>query len=145
MSECRLNGVTLKTVVINSDSHIKGLSLNGVLGRDWLMDGAVICDSSISGMRVDGLALRNSGLDNVSFSIRDYLPRLERRALGLMRDVEFKRVVLKHCKFEDCSFDGTRFEGFDAANLTFSGVDFRGLVISSADALQRLAGERRVA
>jgi uncharacterized protein YjbI with pentapeptide repeats len=62
-----------------------------------------------------------------------------------MRDVEFRRVVLKHCTFEDCSFDGTRFEGFEAANLIFSGVDFRDRVISSAEELQRLAGERRVA
>lgn len=145
MSECRLNGVTLKTVVMNSDSHVKGLSLNGVMGRNWMLEGAVIADTSISGMRVDGLALRNSGLDNVRFSISEYAPRLDRRAFGLMRDVEFKRVVLKHCTFEDCSFDGTRFEGFDAANLTFKGVDFRGLVISSAEELQRLAGERRVA
>jgi uncharacterized protein YjbI with pentapeptide repeats len=145
MSKCRLNGVTLKTVVMNTDSHVKGLALNGVLGRNWMLEGAVIADTSLSGMRVDGLALRNSGLDNVRFSIRDYAPRLDRRAFGLMRDVEFKRVVLKHCTFEDCSFDGTRFEGFDAADLTFEGVDFRGLVISSAEELQRLAGERRVA
>lgn len=145
MSECRINGVTLKTVVINADSHVKALSLNGVMGRNWLLENAVVSDSSISGMRVDGLALRSSGLDAVSFSIRDYVPRLERRAFGLMRDVEFKRVVLKHCTFEDCSFDGTHFEGFEAANLTFSGVDFGGLVIASAAELERLAGERRVA
>jgi len=145
MAGCRLNGVTLKTVVVNSDSHVKGLSLNGVLGRNWLLEGAVMCDTSFSGMRVDGLALRNSGLDNVEISISDYAPRLDRRALGLMRDVEFKRVVLKHCTFENCTFDGSRFEGFEAANLNFSRVDFSGLVISSAEELQRLAGERRVA
>jgi uncharacterized protein YjbI with pentapeptide repeats len=116
-----------------------------VLGRNWLLEGAAIADSRFSGMRVDGLVMKQSGLDGVTFARQDYSPRLNSRGLGLMRDFSMQNVVLKNCTFEDCVFDGTRFEGFDASNLEFEGVDFTGLVITSAADLERLARGRRVA
>ena len=41
--------------------------------------------------------------------------------------------------------DGTHFEGFDASDLTFRGVDFTGRVIKTADEFARLAQARNVA
>ena len=144
VEECRCNGSKLKTVVVKADSLIKGLSTNGVLGRNWLFDNAVVSDTQFSGVRVDGLVLKRSGLERVTFKTRDWSERLDANSLGLVRDLELQRVILKDCRFEDCRFDGTRFEGFDASNLTFKDVDFSGLVIRSADELIRL-GARDVA
>src|SRR5262245_45915754 len=145
LEESRFNGTKLKTLVINAQSHVKELDLNGVLGRNWLLESAAIADSRFNGMRVDGLVMKKSGLDGVTFSRQDYSPRLNARGLGLMRDFSMQNVVLKNCTFEDCVFDGTRFEGFDASNLSFEGVDFTGLVVTTAADLERLAGGRRVA
>jgi len=144
VEECRCNGSKLKTLVVKADSLVKGLSTNGVLGRNWLFDNAVVADTQFSGVRVDGLVLKRSGLERVAFKTRDWSERLEANSLGLVRDLELQRVILKDCRFEDCTFDGTRFEGFDASNLTFKDVDFTGLVIKSADELIRL-GARDVA
>lgn len=141
----RFNGTKLKTVVIRSDSIVKGLSLNGVLGRNWLFENAVVADTQISGLRVDGLVLKGSGLERVTFKKTDWSEHLDPSSLGLVRDVELQRVILKDCRFEDCRFDGTRLEGFDAANLTFKNVDFTNLVIKTAEDFARLAGARNVA
>lgn len=141
----RFNGTKLKTVVIRSDSIVKGLSLKGVLGRNWLFEDAVVADTQISGLRVDGLVLKGSGLERVTFKKTDWSEHLDPGSLGLVRDVELQRVILKDCRFEDCRFDGTRLEGFDAANLTFKNVDFTNLVIKTAEDFARLAGERDVA
>jgi uncharacterized protein YjbI with pentapeptide repeats len=141
----RFNGTKLKTVVVRADSIVKGLSLNGVLGRNWLCEDAVISETQFRGVRVDGLVMKRSGLERVVFKTTDWSERLEHSSLGLMRDVELQRVILKDCCFEDCRFDGTRLEGFDASDLTFRGVDFTGLVIRSADEFARLAGARNVA
>ena len=145
MENCRFNGTKLKTVVIRSDSIVKGLSLNGVLGRNWLFEDAVVADTQISGLRVDGLVLKGSGLERVTFKKTDWSEGLDPSSLGLLRDVELQRVILKDCRFEDCRFDGTRLEGFDAANLTFKHVDFTNLVIKTAEDFARLAGARSVA
>ncbi len=145
MENCRFNGTKLKTVVVRSDSIVKGLSLNGVLGRNWLFEDAVVADTQISGLRVDGLVLKGSGLERVTFKKTDWSEGLDPSSLGLLRDVELQRVILKDCRFEDCRFDGTRLEGFDAANLTFKHVDFTNLVIKTAEDFARLAGARSVA
>jgi uncharacterized protein YjbI with pentapeptide repeats len=144
VEDCRFNGTRVKTLVVNASSHVKDLELDGVLGRNWLLEGAVIANTRINGMRVDGLVLKRSGLDNVTIERRDFSSRRSDR-LGLIRDLSLERCVLKNCTFEDCIFDGTRFEGFDAADLRFEGVDFRGLTITSAADLARYAGDRRVA
>jgi uncharacterized protein YjbI with pentapeptide repeats len=141
----RFNGTKLKTVVIRADSIVKGLSLNGVLGRNWLLEDAVVSETQFHGKRVDGLVLKHAGLERVVFKTTHWTERFDQSPRGLMRDVELQQVILKDCTFEDCRFDGTRFEGFDAANLTFRGVDFTGLVIRSADDLARLAGAQNVA
>ena len=141
----RINGTKLKTVVIRSDSIVKGLTLNGVLGRNWLFEDAVVSETQFRGIRVDGLVLKHGGLERVLFKTTDWTERLEHNSLGLMRDVELQRVILKDCVFEDCRFDGTRLEGFDASNLTFRGADFTGLVIKSAEEFARLARARDVA
>ena len=143
MEDCRLDGARIKTWVINQDSHLKNLRLSGVLGRNWLFEGAVISNTSISGQRVDGLVLKRAGLEDVVTRVSDMTARMT--STGLVRDLTLERVVLKRCSFVDCVFDGTRFEGFDAADLEFDGVDFRGLVITSADELARLAADRQVA
>ena len=145
VADSRFNGTKLKTVVIRTDSIVKGLSLNGVLGRNWLFEDAVVSETQFRGLRVDGLVLKRSGLERVVFRTTDWTERLEHHSLGLMRDVELQRVILKDCIFEDCRFDGTRLEGFDASNLTFSGVDFAGLVIKTAEDFARLAKARTVA
>ena len=141
----RVNGSKLKTVVVRSDSIVKGLALNGVLGRNWLCEDSVISETRFRGVRVDGLVLKHSGLERVVFKTTDWTERLEHNSLGLMRDVELQRVILKDCTFEDCRFDGTRLQGFDAADLTFRGVDFSGLVIKTTDEFARLAQARNVA
>ncbi|MCX7065771.1 MAG: pentapeptide repeat-containing protein [Proteobacteria bacterium] len=141
----RLNGTKLKTIVIRSDSVVKGLDLNGVLGRNWLCEDAVISETQFIGVRVDGLVLKHSGLERVVFKTTNWTERLENHSLGLMRDLELQRVILKDCRFEDCRFDGTHFEGFDASDLTFRGVDFTGRVIKTADEFARLAQARNVA
>ncbi len=128
----RFNGTKLKTVVIRSDSIVKGLSTNGLLGRNWLLEDAVVSETEFRGIRVDGLVLKHAGLERVVFKTADWTERSDRRPRGLMRDVELQHVILKDCTFEDCRFDGTRLEGFDAANLIFRDVDFTGLVIKSA-------------
>jgi len=144
LEDGRFNGSKIKTVVIKADSLVKGLSTNGVLGRNWLFENAVVSETQFSGVRVDGLVLKRSGLERVVFKTTDWSERLEANSLGLILDLELQRVILKDCRFEDCRFDGTRFEGFDASNLTFKDVDFSGLVIRSADELIRL-GARDVA
>jgi uncharacterized protein YjbI with pentapeptide repeats len=141
----RFNGTKLKTIVIRSDSLVKGLALNGVLGRNWLCEDAVISETQFIGIRVDGLVLKHSGLERVVFKTTNWTERLEHNSLGLMRDVELHGVILKDCRFEDCRFDGTRLEGFDASELTFCGVDFTGLVIKTRDEFARLAQARNVA
>ena len=141
----RFNGTKLKTIVIRSDSVVKGLDLNGVLGRNWLCEDAVISETQFIGVRVDGLVLKHSGLERVVFKTTNWTERLENHSLGLMRDLELQRVILKDCRFEDCRFDGTHFEGFDASDLTFRGVDFTGRVIKTADEFARLAQARNVA
>lgn len=141
----RFNGTKLKTIVIRSDSIVKGLSMNGVLGRNWLLEDAVISETQFHGKRIDGFVLKHAGLERVVFKTIDWTERLDHGSRGLMRDVELQHVILKDCRFEDCRFDGTRFEGFDAANLTFRGVDFTGLVIKNAEDLARLAEARNVA
>ena len=145
VDDSRFNGTKLRTIVIRSDSVVKGLSLNGVLGRNWLLEDAVVAETQIRGIRVDGLVLKHSGLERVVFKTTDWTERREHNSLGLMRDVELQRVILKDCTFEDCRFDGTRLEGFDASNLLFRGVDFTGRVINSAAEFARLAQARDVA
>ncbi len=145
VENCRFNGTKLKTVVIRTESIVKGLSLNGVLGRNWLFEDAVVAETQISGLRVDGLVLKSSGLERVTFKKTEWSEGLDPSALGLIRDVEMQRVILKDCRFEDCRFDGTRLEGFDASNLTFRNVDFTNLVIKTAEDFARLAGARNVA
>ncbi len=145
MSSCRFNGVTLKTVVVNADSHVQQLSLDGVTGRNWLLEAAVLSDVAMRGVRCDGLVMKNCGLEGVQFLLKDFALGLGRRSLALMRDTEFRHVVMKQCTFEDCVFDETRFEEFEAQNLHFVGVDFSGLVIASADALASHAEARKVA
>jgi uncharacterized protein YjbI with pentapeptide repeats len=145
VESCRFNGTRVKTLVVNAASHVKDLTLDGVLGRNWLLEGAVIANTRINGTRVDGLVMKRSGLDGVTFERRDFSSRHKGERLGLIRDLSLERCVLKNCTFEDCLFDGTRFEGFDAANLDFDGVDFRGLTITTAADFARLAGDRRVA
>ncbi len=145
VDDSRFNGTKLRTVVIRSDSVVKGMSLNGVLGRNWLFEDAVVAETQLRGIRVDGLVLKRSGLERVVFKTTDWTERLEHNSLGLMRDVELQQVILKDCTFEDCRFDGTRLEGFDASNLLFSGVDFTGLVINSSEEFARLAQARDVA
>ncbi len=88
--------------------------------------------------------LKGSGLERVTFKKTDWSEHLDPSALGLIRDVELQRVILKDCRFEDCRFDGTRLEGFDASNLTFKNVDFTNLVIKTAEDFARL-GARNVA
>jgi len=144
LEDGRFNGSKIKTVVVRADSLVKGLSTNGVLGRNWLFENAVVSETQFSGVRVDGLVLKRAGLERVVFKTTDWSERLEANSLGLIRDLELQRVILKDCRFEDCRFDGTRFEGFDASNLTFEDVDFSGLVIKSAEELIRL-GARHVA
>ena len=145
VENCRFNGTKLKTVVVRTESIVKALSLNGVLGRNWLFEDAVVADTHISGLRVDGLVLKSSGLERVTFKKTEWSEHMDPSALGLIRDVEMQRVILKDCRFEDCRFDGTRLEGFDASNLTFKNVDFSNLVIKTAEDFARLAGERHVA
>jgi uncharacterized protein YjbI with pentapeptide repeats len=144
LEDSRFNGSKIKTIVVRADSLVKGLSTNGVLGRNWLFENAVVSDSQFSGVRVDGLVLKRSGLERVVIKTTDWSERLEANSLGLVRDLELQSVILKDCRFEDCRFDGTRFEGFDASDLTFTDVDFSGMVIKSADDLIRL-GARSVA
>ena len=145
VEHCRFNGTKLKTIVIRTESVVKGFSLNGVLGRNWLFEDAVVAETHISGLRVDGLVLKSSGLERVTFKKTDWSEHLDPSSLGLIRDVEMQRVILKDCRFEDCRFDGTRLEGFDASNLTFKNVDFTNLVIKTAEDFARLAGARNVA
>ena len=141
----RLNGTKLKTVVVKADSLVKGLSLNGVLGRDWLLENAVVSEAQFRGVRIDGLIVKRSGLERVTFKTTGWSDQHEPSSLGLIRDTQLNRVILKDCTFEDCRFDGTRLEGFDASNLTFRGVDFGGLVITSVEEFARLTGARNVA
>ncbi len=141
----RFNGTKLKTVVLKADSLVKGLALNGVLGRNWLLEGGVVADTQFRGVRVDGLVLKRSGIERVAFKTTDWSEHLEPSSLGLIRDLELNRVILKDCTFEDCHFDGTRLEGFEASNLSFRGVDFSGRVITSAEQFAALTGARNVA
>jgi uncharacterized protein YjbI with pentapeptide repeats len=141
----RFNGTKLKTVVLKADSLVKGLSVNGVLGRNWLLEGGVVAEVELRGVRIDGLVLERSGLEKVTFETTDWSEQLDPGSLGLIRDLELDRVILKECSFEDCRFDRTRFEGFEASKLSFRGVDFSGMAITSAEQLAKLSGARDVA
>ena len=145
MEASRFNGTKLRTIVLKADSLVKGLALNGVLGRNWLLEGGVVAEVQFRGVRVDGLVLKRSGIERVTFKTTDWSGDVDPSSLGLIRDLEFDRVILKDCTFEDCNFDGTRLEGFEASNLSFRGVDFSGLVITSAEQFAKLTGARDVA
>ena len=145
LENTRINGAKLKAVILNSDTHVRDLSVNGVMGRNWLFEGAVLDQVSFSALKVDGLLLRNSGFEQCCFENRDWTERLERQDLGTMRDVEFEQTLLNNCRFQECRFDGTRFCGFKASNLVFEGVDFAGLTVDSLDAFKSLAEASRVA
>ncbi len=145
MEASRFNGTKLRTIVLKADSLVKGLALNGVLGRNWLLEGGVVADVQFRGVRVDGLVLKRSGMERVTFKTTDWSGDVDPSSLRLIRDLEFDRVILKDCTFEDCHFDGTRLEGFEASNLSFRGVDFSGLVITSAEQFAKLTGARDVA
>ena len=116
-----------------------------MLGRNWLLEGGVVSEVQFRGVRVDGLVLKRSGIERVTFKTTDWSGDVDPSSLGLIRDLEFDRVILKDCTFEDCNFDGTRVEGFEASNLSFRGVDFGGLVITSAEQFAKLSGARDVA
>lgn len=137
----RISGSKLKTLVISADSHVQDLALSGVLGRDWLLDGAVLAATRFSGQRIDGLGIKRSGFDDVVFRTQRGGDLRASDRLGLVRDVVFERVILKRCRFVDCRFDGARFEGFEAADLEFVGVDFGNERIASAAAFAHLAGQ----
>jgi uncharacterized protein YjbI with pentapeptide repeats len=145
LQECRCNGTKLKTVVMRGDSLIKNLRLNGVLGRDWLFEAAILSDVQVSGLRVDGLVIRRGGLEAVTFKTARWRDRRDDEELPLMRGVELSRVILKNCTFVDCRFDGTRLEGFEASDLEFDGIDFADRVIGSAAELRELGRARDVA
>lgn len=140
-----INGAKLKTLILKADSHVRGLHVNGVMGRNWLMESAVMDEVTFSAMKIDGLVLRNAGLERCTFENRDWPARLERQDLGTMRDVELEQALLRDCRFYECRFSNTRFKGFKASGLTFEGVDFSGLTITSPDALKALSAETRVA
>jgi uncharacterized protein YjbI with pentapeptide repeats len=145
LEDSRCNGTKLKTLVLRNDSLVKNLRLNGVLARDWLFEAAVLSDVQFSGLRVDGLAIRRGGLEAVTFKTARWRDRRDDDELPLMRGVDLTRVILKHCTFVDCRFDGTRLEGFEASGLTFDGVDFGNRVIRSAAELEQLAKAQDVA
>lgn len=137
----RVSGSKLRDLVVSNDSHAKALELRGVLGRDWLIDGSVLAQTRISGHRIDGLALKRTGFEDVEFRTTRDADLRKRGRHASMCDVVFERVVLKRCRFTDCRFDGARFEGFEASDLDFVGVDFGRARISSAAALAGFAGQ----
>jgi hypothetical protein len=140
----RVSGAKLKTVVLRGDSLVKNLEIKGVLARDWLLEGAVLSDVLLSGLKVDGLVIRNGGLENVTFKTTRWRDHDDDELIR-MRGVELTHVILKDCSFVDCRFDGTRLEGFEASGLEFDGVDFGDRVIRSAAELERLGRTRDVA
>jgi uncharacterized protein YjbI with pentapeptide repeats len=137
----RVSGSKLRNLVVSNDSHAKALELRGLLGRDWLIDGSVLAQTRISGHRIDGLALKRTGFEDVEFKTTRDADLRDRGRRASMCDVVFERVVLKRCRFTDCRFDGARFEGFEASDLEFVGVDFGRARISSAAALAGFAGQ----
>jgi uncharacterized protein YjbI with pentapeptide repeats len=145
MENTKINGAKLKALILNTDTHVRGLNVNGVMGRNLLFEGAVLDQVTFSALKIDGLLLKNSGLEQCAFEYRDWAERLERQDLGRMRDVEFEQTLLSNCHFRECRFEGTRFRGFKANGLDFQGVDFSGLTIDSLDAFKALAEDARVA
>jgi uncharacterized protein YjbI with pentapeptide repeats len=135
----RIGGSKLKTLMFTADSHARDLVFDGVRGRDWLVDGAALVATRFSGQRIDGLGIKRCGFDDVAFETSGAAHGRAGDALGLVRDVVFERVILKRCRFVDCEFDGARFEGFEATDLEFEGVDFGNQRIDSASALARFA------
>ncbi len=142
IEESRFNAAKLKHLVLRADTRVKSLDVNGVAGRDWLMDAALLDDVDLNGLRIDGLALRNCGLERCSIRTEDWARRFERRDLLLVRDLQLDHVVMSDCHFVDCRFDRTTIREVKLSGLTFEGVDFSGMQLSDEADFQRLASGR---
>ena len=145
LESSEFSGVKLKNIVGKAGTHIKHARFNGVMGRDWLLDAAVMSDVVMNGMVVSGLVLDHAGLERCEIKTRDGARRGDQRDWSRIRDLTLKRVVMKDCEFVDCRFDRTTIENCTVEGLRFDGVDFSGLTLSSAEALVALAQERDVA
>lgn len=142
LEESRVNAAKLKHLVLRGGSHVRGLTINGVAGRDWLFDAALFDALELSGLRVSGLAVRNSGLERCSIRTEDWARRFEDRSMALVRDLTLDHVIMKDCHFVDCRFDRTQFRDANLAHLWFEGVDFSGMALSSQADFKRLATDR---
>ena len=83
MEASRFNGTKLRTIVLKADSLVKGLALNGVLGRNWLLEGGVVAEVQFRGVRVDGLVLKRSGIERVTFKTTDWSGDVDPSSLRL--------------------------------------------------------------
>lgn len=137
--DARWNGVQLTALVLRNGAAMEGLALNGVAGRNWLLDDTTLSDVTLTGLQIGGFTCLGSRLAGCVLRHADWVRGLDRRDLFRVRDLRIERSNLENCEFVDCRFADTTFVNVHASDLVFRNVDFSGKTVASSEELERLA------
>ncbi len=135
----RLNGVQLTALVLRNGAAMEGLALNGVAGKNWVLDDTTLSAVTLTGLQVGGFTCLGTRLAGCVLRHADWVRGLDRRDLFRVRGLRIERSDLENCEFVDCRFAGTTFVNVHASDLVFRNVDFSGQTVASSEELERLA------
>jgi uncharacterized protein YjbI with pentapeptide repeats len=132
--EIEINGGRFKDVRLDADTVVERLSLVGSSWRRCTLSNTTFQDVRVSRQDISDLVCESSVLTDVRFKSDWQQPA---------KNLTMCNFQANNVRFRDCKFDNTEFLDCAIDGLTFRGVDFSGMKLTTPSEFQALAKKAR--